>query len=299
MLINRKRNALELDLTNHCPLQCKGCPSLLHKVKQNLDWDNIKSTLGNLGYSEVVICGNDGEPLLHPQITEILNHFIMCPVYLATNAQFLGNLKLDELTDSAKRKLLVEVSVDGPTNEIHRLTRTNGDLELVFNNIQKLLDANITVGIIYTRHKANETYCQETYDLIWERFKEELNFRDTTIITDEIQPPTNIGRYSDVSYLYKPLENKIDIKQSSEESLYIRYDGNCYPCVWLSEHNDIDTINVKEYDKMSEFTSDRHTIVDKLCEEHRHKCDTRKCLTECSIYQMTGFDGINNIGDIK
>lgn len=299
MLINEKENVLELDLTNYCPLQCKGCPSLLHKSKTNLEWDNIKGTLGNLGYSSVEICGNDGEPLLHPQITEIINHFSMSPLCVSTNAQFLGNLKLDEISHSSKRFLMFVISVDGPNNEIHRLTRTNGDLDVVFKNIQMLLDKKFDVGIVYSRHKDNEKYCQETYDLIWDKFKEELNFRDTTIITDEIQPPTNVGKYSDVSVLYKPLKNKVIVKQGKEESLYVRYDGKCYPCVWLSEHNDIDTINVKDYNKSLDFRRDRETVVDKLCEQHQHKCDSRKCLVECSCLQMTGYDGIDDIGDIK
>ena len=289
--MNMTIDELEIDLTNFCPLGCKGCPSLLHKTKQQLDW---KNPLEILSPKSIVVCGNNGDPLLHPDITQIINDCSKHPTHISTNGQYIDKLDLDKLKNN--QNLHFEISVDGPTNEIHRLTRTNGDLNVVLKNVQTMLGGDCNVSLVYSRHRDNENYCKETYDMIKDRCGIELDFRDTTIITDEIKPPSYIGQNTDVSVLYKPLTRKISVEQPiGRDNLYVRYDGMCYPCVWLSEIDDIETINIYDYSDKIEFMRDYFIIVKQLCNKYNHRCDRRKCLTECSIYQYKGYDNLNTI----
>lgn len=93
---SRRRNTLQVFITNRCNLECKGCFARFAMEENNSDitLKEYEDALLNFLYKggvQVNLLG--GEPLLHPNLREILdmnrNHGIKTTVY--TNGQFLND----------------------------------------------------------------------------------------------------------------------------------------------------------------------------------------------------------------
>lgn len=100
-----------------CNLACAGCGKIqypAHILKQNLSPEKCFAAVEEAGAPMVAIPG--GEPLMHPQIAEIVAGLVQRKkyVYLCTNALLL-KAKLDEFKPS--KYLSFSVHMDGPKQE--------------------------------------------------------------------------------------------------------------------------------------------------------------------------------------
>ena len=94
---------IELDLTNYCNLNCPGCPT--PQGKDKLNWNKVLPLIKYIStknsINDVTICGNGGEPTLHPDITQIiLDLSLIFPdtkITLATNGENLKYFNIDKL----------------------------------------------------------------------------------------------------------------------------------------------------------------------------------------------------------
>src|SRR5579864_4964667 len=114
-LMGRKRYPLVLMLEPlfRCNLACAGCGKIqypAHILKQNLSPEECFKAVDECGAPTVAIPG--GEPLMHPQIHEIVAGIVARKkyVYLCTNALLLKQ-KLDEFKPS--KYLTFSVHMDG------------------------------------------------------------------------------------------------------------------------------------------------------------------------------------------
>jgi len=148
---------VEISPTSACNHRCIFCgPSffLNYKVKY-LDTSILKSTIYNMSEVGVkaIIYAGEGEPLLHNDISSIINHTKLCGMNasLTTN----GSLMNKNILDSCMKSLSwIKVSVDANKKEIyekiHRCPK--GDLNKVFNNLEyavklkKKYDLKCTIG---------------------------------------------------------------------------------------------------------------------------------------------------------
>jgi len=97
-----------------CNLACAGCGKIqypAHVLKQNLSPEECFRAVDECGAPMVSIPG--GEPLMHPQIKEIVEGLVARKkyIYLCTNALLLKE-KIDLFTPS--KYLTFSVHVDGP-----------------------------------------------------------------------------------------------------------------------------------------------------------------------------------------
>src|SRR3972149_5549340 len=132
---------LRISLTDRCNLRCVYC-----MPKEGLQWQaradqlsvdeivRVVETAARGGVKRVRLTG--GEPLVHPQIVEIVRHIASIPhieeVSLTTNAMLLERLA-QPLADAGLKR--VNISLDSlDANKFKRITR-GGDLNRVWRGI--------------------------------------------------------------------------------------------------------------------------------------------------------------------
>lgn len=262
---------VELSLVNWCTLNCVGCP---HETKNNKIELELDGAIAEWDIEKLIICGEHGEPLLHPDITNILLKFNV-NTEISTNCESLTNLNLDLLQD-VKSRLFFEVSVDGDNNKTHTLTRRGGQLNNVLDNSQILIDNGFNVSFISTRHELNEGDSLKIFNMIKDRFNKRIKFRDTNEVGLNIKPPKRKSNNSDVSFIFDNRLLKMDRRVLSriynitpnKESRYVNFDGRILPC-WALSEVPLDDVKGIEYKD--------------LCNWYRKNGDVGKCIVHCGI----------------
>lgn len=141
--------ALQIELTSKCNERCIHCYIPHHTKTEILPQDVIKRVLDearDMGTLGVTLSG--GEPLLHPNIHEIIDH---CrendfSITLLTNALLID----DELIDNFKKNNLdfVQVSVYSMNPKVHdAVTAVDGSFDKTISNIEKMIKNDIPVQI--------------------------------------------------------------------------------------------------------------------------------------------------------
>ena len=140
---------LVIDPSNMCQLACPGCVhSTRNEALKVFDWP--KGTLPEARLSALLeIYGpyavgayfcNYGEPLINLQTPRLIR---LAKTYLIGTALSTSlsvrSLDADAYVESGLDVMVI--SIDGATQSVYERFRRNGDLELVFGNIRKLVDA--------------------------------------------------------------------------------------------------------------------------------------------------------------
>ena len=142
---------LMLDPTNHCDLKCPLCPTGLgdKTVDRGLmKLEQFKPVIDRLGkWLQSVNLYSWGEPILNKSFVDMVRHTAIDHGIRTITSAHLNNLtdeQVEGLATSGLDKLIV--SVDGATQEVYEQYRVGGDIEKVFENMRRLVDArkNIT-----------------------------------------------------------------------------------------------------------------------------------------------------------
>lgn len=140
---------LVVDPSNMCQLACPGCVhSTRNEALKIFDWpngtlveDRFTALLKLYGpYAIGVYFCNYGEPLLNLQTPRLIRK---AKAYLAGTALSTSlsvrRFDADAYVDSGLD--LMVLSIDGATQPIYQRFRRNGELDLVYSNVRKLVDA--------------------------------------------------------------------------------------------------------------------------------------------------------------
>jgi len=132
---------VEIELTNHCNMQCPHCPrSIMTRGLGYMELGILKKIVDEI--SEHPFCffriGGLGEPSLHPDIKEILRYIKTKGVILeiVTNGHLLSVLTPNEILESGIRYL--GISIDGFDAETYSKRRPGGDYESVKAKVAEL-----------------------------------------------------------------------------------------------------------------------------------------------------------------
>ena len=140
---------LVIDPSNMCQLACPGCVhSTRNEELKVFDWpngtlseDRLSALLKLYGpYAIGVYFCNYGEPLLNlntPKLIRLAKTYLMGTA-LSTSLS-VRRLDADAYVESGLDFMVL--SIDGATQPVYERFRRNGDLELVFSNIRKLVEA--------------------------------------------------------------------------------------------------------------------------------------------------------------
>ena len=305
---------IELDLLDYCNLQCPGCPT--PQGKNQLDWKKIKSHIRYIAtrneIDDITICGNGGEPSLHPLISDIIidlaEIFPYTVITLASNGENIKYLDFKALSYIGKR-LKIEWSVDGHTQELHSITRVGGHLDKVMNNIKESLKYDFDIAIYTTRHLKNENFINQIYNFIVSETGIIPEFRDTTRVVPELNlfHPTTKSKNGNVTVLnpknninpsFERLQTIYGIRPNF--NFYFNPDGRLYPCAAFY-YNDfkIPSLDAYEYGpeelyyKFNDFSKE-------YCNYHRTNlfCDWKRCCLECGVDNTFKFDSFEEVSSL-
>lgn len=146
--------ALIVDPSNGCNLACPGC---VHSARVKsfgvFDWESGLQTperfaklLSRYGpYTTTVLFSNYGEPTIHPNTPELAR---MAKGYyihtgLSTN---LAVKRFDAEAYVRSRLDFMFLSIDGASQDVYARYRKNGDLAVVYRNLENLVEAKCRLG---------------------------------------------------------------------------------------------------------------------------------------------------------
>ncbi|MFH0241450.1 radical SAM protein [Streptomyces sp. HK10] len=143
----------------HCNLACDYCAvaSSPKADPRTLPADTVRALADEAvgaGFTELYLTG--GEPFLHPDIVEILDHAsTRLPTVVMTNAMLLRGRRADGLADLAGRKLTVQTSLDGATAHTHDAHRGSGSWRRTLDGIRRLIDLGLPPRVALTETPDN------------------------------------------------------------------------------------------------------------------------------------------------
>jgi len=190
-------NQIYFYLTEGCNLRCRHCwiaPQYQSKANQYaaLDLDMFKSIIEQakpLGLTGVKLTG--GEPLLHPEINEILEHIRTENLDLTVETN--GVLCTPELARkmAACSDPFVSVSLDGDNAETHEWVRgVEGSFEAALKGIKNLVDAGLRPQVIMAIMAKNKDQMEPLVRLVEQLGAGSVKF-------NIVQPTVRGGRMHD------------------------------------------------------------------------------------------------------
>jgi MoaA/NifB/PqqE/SkfB family radical SAM enzyme len=202
---------------------------------------------------KVLFCGNFGDPLMHPDLNEIVNIFQNKEILISTNASLRNKEWWSELGE--KENVSVTFCIDG-IGKTHELYRRNTSYDKIIENAKAFIDAGGTARWQFIVFKHNEHQLNEA-----KKLSEEMGFKEIKIMySDRFDTDNKWKVYDNNEYLYdleksshqtslreslnapdgekywKSLnKNKgaISCVWSEARRLYIHSDGTVYPCCML------------------------------------------------------------------
>jgi pyruvate-formate lyase-activating enzyme len=154
----------------HCNLACDYCAvaSSPTALARTLPADTILALVDEAvtaGFTELYLTG--GEPFLHPDITDLLDHAsTQLPTIVLTNAMLLRGRRAARLGELAGRKLTIQTSLDGATAATHDRHRGRGSFQRTVDGIRHLVDLDFTPRVALTETPENSAEIGATADLL-------------------------------------------------------------------------------------------------------------------------------------
>ena len=181
---------IQLELTNYCNLHCPVCPTgsgALARPPLDMDLGLFERVWNEIGpYLLTASLWGWGEPLLHPQLRDILRIASTQPVatLLSTNGQRLDRPDVQQaLVDYPPTYLIV--CIDGLTDETNQVYRRGARLQLALEGVKRIAAAkrerNLTFPILHMRYIVMRHNEHELPDI--ERFARDAEFDLLTIRT--------------------------------------------------------------------------------------------------------------------
>lgn len=161
-----------MDITEVCNLACIHCPhptfkksslygARYHTIELNQKMVQEVKEFGQ-GHTQYIRYTGEGEPLVHPQIFEMLTHAKKdsgVAVTLTTNGMLLNEKRMERLLDTGID--VVDISIDAFSPETYAKIRVNGDLNVTRPNVLRLLAAAKSRG---SRTKVVVSYVEQPFN---------------------------------------------------------------------------------------------------------------------------------------
>lgn len=180
------------DLTNFCNAACVHCPqsvNFLGKEKQTfLALDAFKSVIDECSqyHTDFIRITADGEPLLHPEIWQMLDYagkHSNARIGLTTNGSALNRANVKKLLDA--QIFMIDVSLDAFSKETFEVIRAGLNFDRVISNVLRLLEfreqnaaANqLKVMVSFVKQKENE-HEEESFVAFWQEKVDRVLIRE-------------------------------------------------------------------------------------------------------------------------
>ena len=238
---------LQVEPTTYCNAKCPQCPRFQWKtgnLREDLTlmhWD-VDTIFPNMQLDEMVnleyvlIEGDKGDPLMHPQIYEIVMFFLNAPsnpvVRLVTNGSIRTPDWWSKLGQSANDRLEVMFSIDGLEDTNH-LYRVGVDYTQVINNASAFINSggNAMWKCIVFKH--NETQLNDIKKTAKDLGFAKINYRRCSDRFTNRTDPFPVKVNGAVSHTLEPTTLTKETIRSLNETFVERY-----PAISLAERVD-------------------------------------------------------------
>ncbi|SDC91749.1 radical SAM protein [Williamwhitmania taraxaci] len=138
-----------------CNLQCPECPvgtNELVRPRGQISLETVDSIIEHLGTKAIwVNLYFQGEPLLHPNLPEIVAHFSKRKIFtsISTNGLLLTAEMVDGLLEAKLKEIIF--SIDGASEEEYLAYRKGGSFSKVVGNIQMVAAKRKAMGLLFPR----------------------------------------------------------------------------------------------------------------------------------------------------
>jgi MoaA/NifB/PqqE/SkfB family radical SAM enzyme len=242
---------IHLEPTNICVLKCPGCARTRfvdqwpqHWRNHSLDRTDLMKFLDiDLTGISVVMCGNLGDPIYHPDLVGMVRDFKErgATVAITTNGGYRKKSWWEELTNELTSDDTVIFSIDGLPENFTQY-RINGDWETTHQAIKVCVDSPCRTVWKYIPFSFNENNIEQAQQL-----SKDLGMDEFQIILSD--------RFDEITMHFKPNENligkqwnaqqnwkqSIKIKQlapecNNERMHFISADGHYMPCCYVGDY---------------------------------------------------------------
>ena len=183
----------------------------------------------------VYLVGNFGDPLMHPKIENILDHFVNQKVVISTNASLRDETWWERL--ASRENVEVIFAIDGLEDTNH-LYRRETDFGKIMRNAKRFIASGGTAIWQYIVFKHNEHQVAEA-----KKLSQEIGFKEIDFLyTDRFELSNRFKVYDKGKYLYdlekataqKTLRDKLGSPNGEKQwkTLYKNYKGGSIECVW-------------------------------------------------------------------
>lgn len=242
LIIMEELRRLNVELTSACNYACVSCPThSLIRGKGVMSLELLKAIFDEVGNDlDRIFLWGYGEPLLHPDISEILkyaNRFSVKKV-LSTTGWMIENLKEPESLCQLDELI---ISINGLTKESYAKHQINGDLEKVLRGIKKIspIMHNSKTRFIMQMvvHKGNLGDIPEAkyfankygFDMLVLKSFNVMDKKQETF--DEFVPlGTKFSRYKHKLDEFNVISD--NRKYPCQDWMVVNWDGSVNPCCW-------------------------------------------------------------------
>lgn len=253
---------IEFELSSHCNSKCPQCPryDMLGRVQKDLNVTHLdlniikKLPVTKMKNLKIVrFCGNFGDPLMHPDLDDIINFFHNQHIYISTNASLRSEGWWEKL--GTNKNIEVTFCIDG-IGSTHEIYRRNTSYKKIIQNAKAFINAGGTAKWQFIVFRHNEHQLDEAKKISDEMGFERIQF----IFSDRFDTNDKWKVYDDNNYLYDleksshqtTLKKSLDAPDgekywksllknrgsitcmwSESKKLYIHSDATVYPCCML------------------------------------------------------------------
>ena len=146
-----KPTGVNIEVSSKCNLQCKGCIINARSGNgEHMDVELFKSIIDRINWECTVVPWISGEPLLHPDYAEMIQHIIESGhrAYITTNGHFWNEDFFQAITEKNSIYQII-FSIDGipePFSNGIELARPGSNRALLMENLERFIELKLSKG---------------------------------------------------------------------------------------------------------------------------------------------------------
>lgn len=255
----KKYTGWHVELTARCPLDCPGCNRqevvAANQLKTDINFEYLKNLFPKATLPEIqymYFCGNNGDPIYHPQFHDIAEYFFTVQhLDLTTNGMQNTNF-WNRVLETWPENSTVQLSIDGlkDTNHLYRINSKWDKIQNLFDLISsKKRKCRIEWKYIvfdHNRHQVDEAIeLSKKLGINMFRIKKSYPIPEDRTLNGKINPYNKTDLFPNNN---TETINEISPFCSTGDMHYIDAWGNYWPCCWIDQEkaSGYNTINIRD-----------------------------------------------------
>lgn len=273
---------ISIDPTNHCNLKCPLCPTGLDDKSVDrglMRLEQYKPVIDRLGkWLQSVNLYSWGEPLLNKWFIDMIRYTSKEPFQIRTissaNLNILSDQQIEGLVASGLDKLIV--SCDGVTQEVYEKYRVGGKVDVVIDNMRKLVSArkrqNSPIRIVWNflvmrqnehememaKSLARDIGVNITFSLMRTNLKEDILQSSSANIQRDFEWIPESPEFNPYNVEEKTRKKPLSFCKRPWQETFVNWNGDVFPCGCVVTESKYSMGNIFEKDFMEVWNGERY-----------------------------------------